>query len=88
MKYNREEELLLVMQEECADVIQAITEIFLSGKTQQSTDNLEKQLSDVFAVFKILVEENYVDPDYIVKEGDKKIEVLNKSMKNKFPKKG
>ena len=88
MKYNREEELLLVMQEECADVIQAITDIFLSGKTQQSAENLEKQLSDVFAVFKILVEENYVDPEYIVTQGDKKIEVSKKSMKNAFPKKG
>lgn len=87
MKYNREEELLVILQEECSEVVQEISKIFRFGKNQESMDNLQKELGDVFAVFKLLIEEGYIDPDAVVTEGDKKIEKLKKNMKNPFPKK-
>lgn len=82
MKYNREEELLVVLQEECGEVIQEVSKIFRFGKNQESMNNLQKELGDVFAVFKLLIEEGYIDPEAVVTEGDKKIEKLKKNMKN------
>ena len=87
MKLNREEELLVVLQEEAGEVIQEVSKIFRFGKNAESMNNLQKELGDLFAIFKILMEEGYIDPDIIMEEGDKKIERLKKSMKNPFPKK-
>jgi hypothetical protein len=42
-------------------------------------------MGDVFALCKILMEEGYINPEAIMKAGDRKIEKLKKYMKNPAP---
>lgn len=85
MQLNREEELLVVLQEECGELVQAIAKLHRFGKTDLNMKNIESEMGDVFALFKILMEEGYINPDAIMKSGDRKIEKLKKYMKNPAP---
>lgn len=85
MNLNREEELFVVLQEECGELVQAIAKLNRFGKTDLNMKNIESEMGDVFALFKILMEEGYINPDAIMKSGDRKIEKLKKYMKNPAP---
>ena len=85
MNLNREEELFIVLQEECGELVQAIAKLNRFGKTDLNMKNIESEMGDVFAIFKVLMEEGYINPDAIMKSGDRKIEKLKKYMKNPAP---
>ena len=85
MELNREEELLVVLQEECGELVQAIAKLNRFGKTDLNMKNIESEMGDVFALCKILMEEGYINPEAIMKAGDRKIEKLKKYMKNPAP---
>lgn len=64
---NKTQEALIILQEECAEVIQAASKIYRfgldnqhkSGATQRA--NLEMEIGDMLALVDILVEQGIVD---------------------------
>ena len=84
---NREEELLGILQEEAAEVIQAVSKCNRFGKTERNIKDLETEIGDFMGVLKCLVEEGYVDPtgEKLMKHAEAKIKKLEKYMVNKRP---
>lgn len=85
MELNREQELFIVLQEECGELVQAIAKLNRFGKSDLNMKNIENEMGDVFALFKLLMEEGYIEPEAIMKAGDRKIQKLKKYMKNQMP---
>ncbi len=64
---NKTQEALIILQEECAEVIQAASKIYRfgldnshkSGSTQRA--NLEMEIGDMLALVDILVEQGVID---------------------------
>ena len=64
---NKTQEALIILQEECAEVIQAASKIYRfgidnehkSGATQRA--NLEMEIGDMLALVDILVEQGVID---------------------------
>jgi NTP pyrophosphatase (non-canonical NTP hydrolase) len=64
---NKTQEALIILQEECAEVIQAASKIYRfgldndhkSGNTQRA--NLEMEIGDMLALVDILIEQGVVD---------------------------
>lgn len=81
-------EILIILQEECAEVIQDVAKCFRFGPDQvhlNSADgrtqiqNLEKELGDVYAMIELLVKENVgVSMDGILEASGEKLEKLKK----------
>jgi NTP pyrophosphatase (non-canonical NTP hydrolase) len=82
MKMNREEELFIVFQEECGEAVQAISKMFRFGKTEMNLSNIETEIGDLFGVFKLLIEEGYLNDQNIMDAGERKIEKMTKYMNN------
>lgn len=82
MKMNREEELFIVFQEECGEAVQAISKMFRFGKTEMNLSNIETEIGDLFGVFKLLIEEGYLNDQNIMDAGERKIEKMAKYMNN------
>lgn len=82
---NRKQELLIVLQEEAAEVIQAISKQFRFGESDRNLKDLQTELGDFFGVFKLLVEEGHlkIDPDELEAAAEAKIKKLEKFMTNK-----
>jgi NTP pyrophosphatase (non-canonical NTP hydrolase) len=66
MKTEQQEEIMLICQEECAEVTQAISKVFRfgidglhNGKTNR--DRLEEELGDLLCMIDLLVEKEIVD---------------------------
>jgi len=67
---NRVRETLLILQEECAEVTQAVSKCFRfgldnfkPGKPATNAEHLEVEIGDVLAMIDILVEQGIVDKD-------------------------
>jgi len=81
---NKTQEALIILQEECAEVIQAASKIYRfgidnvhkSGNTQRA--NLEMEIGDVLALIDILVEQGVVDLNNINLANANKKEKLKK----------
>jgi NTP pyrophosphatase (non-canonical NTP hydrolase) len=81
---NKTQEALIILQEECAEVIQAASKIYRfgidnehkSGNTQRA--NLEMEIGDVMALIDILVEQGVVDLNNIKVANANKKEKLKK----------
>jgi NTP pyrophosphatase (non-canonical NTP hydrolase) len=63
-------EVMDILQEECAEVIQAVSKIsrfgidnFKPGKPKTNREHLEEELGDVLAMVDILLENNVVSQD-------------------------
>jgi len=89
---NRKEELLVIMQEECAEVTQAISKIFRFGeesyhpkdrKKITNSTHLETEIGDIMGVLKLLIEEGHINGDKIMKAAEDKVKKLDKFMANK-----
>ena len=89
---NRKEELLTVLQEECAEVTQAISKIFRFGENSyhpkdrkkiKNYDHFIMELGDIMGVLKILAEEGYIDEEKLMTAAEEKIKKLEKYMVNK-----
>jgi NTP pyrophosphatase (non-canonical NTP hydrolase) len=69
---SKEMEALVILQEECAEVVQAITKCFRYGKdgTHENTTNIErveKEIGDVLCMIDYLIENCYLS-DYLINE--------------------
>ena len=84
MIVNKTQEALIILQEECAEVIQAASKIYRfgidtehkSGHTQRA--NLEMEIGDMLALVDILVEQGVVDLNNINLANANKKEKLKK----------
>lgn len=74
---------MIVLQEEAAEVIQAVSKCFRFGETDRNIGDLVTEIGDFMGVLKCLVEEGYIDPDRLMQAGDNKQIKLEKYMINK-----
>jgi NTP pyrophosphatase (non-canonical NTP hydrolase) len=79
---DRKEELLTILQEEAAEVIQAVSKC-KRFPGERSLKELETETGDFLGVLKLLIEEGYVNPETIEHAGDAKIKKLDKFMTHK-----
>ena len=82
MLNDKEYETLLILQEECSEVIQAVSKIFRfgldnfkPGKPKTNQEHLEVEIGDLLAMITLLHEQG------IIRE-----EVIEKAMNHKFEK--
>jgi NTP pyrophosphatase (non-canonical NTP hydrolase) len=89
---NRKEELLTVLQEECAEVTQAISKIFRFGEQSHHPKDRKKitnydhfitELGDILGVIKLLAEDGYLDEEKLMNAAEDKVKKLDKFMVNK-----
>lgn len=80
---NRKQELLIILQEESAEVIQAVSKCFRFGETERNVKDLETEIGDFMGVLKCLVEEGYIDGNKLMLAGEAKGKKLSKYMKHK-----
>lgn len=76
---EKQKEVLLIAQEECAEVTQAISKIFRFGFDSRwppdgidNRDRLTEELGDLMAMVKLMVEHGIVDLDELTKAGERK----------------
>ncbi len=79
---DKEYETMLILQEECAEVTQAISKCFRFGIDQQYQDQvnrerLEQEIGDLLAMVDILVDKSVVCRDNLDKAKARKIEKLH-----------
>ena len=67
---SKEIEVMNILQEECAEVIQAVSKVnrfgldnFKPGKPKTNREHLEEELGDMLAMIDIMLEINLVDID-------------------------
>ena len=80
---NRKQELLIILQEEAAEVVQAVSKSFRFGETERNIANLETEIGDFLGVLKLLVDEGYITGDAVFKNGEAKVKKVEKYMTNK-----
>ena len=80
-----EKEVMDILQEECAEVIQAVSKIsrfgidnFKPGKPKTNRDHLEEELGDMLAMIDILLEKKLISLDNLEIAKSAKIEKLKK----------
>jgi NTP pyrophosphatase (non-canonical NTP hydrolase) len=79
------QEVLIILQEECAEVIQAISKCFRFGldnfkanTVQTNVQHLEEELGDLIAMMNILVESGIINQSTIDAAAVSKIQKLKK----------
>lgn len=79
------EEVMDILQEECSEVIQAVSKIsrfgidnYKPGKPKTNREHLEEELGDLLAMIDILLENNVVSMDNLEIAKHAKIEKLKK----------
>jgi len=80
---EREREILLILQEESAEVIQAVSKVFRFGwdsewDGQTNREHLEEEVGDYLAMVQIMVDTGMIDTFAIDTAKHKKIEKLKK----------
>lgn len=84
---KREQELYGILQEEAAEVIQAVSKMNRFGKVAERGDKnkeaLDQEIGDFIGVLKLLHDEGYLDGDKLIKAAEKKIKKLDVYMVNK-----
>lgn len=65
---NSQKEIMLIAQEECAEVTQAISKIFRFGllakhpdQTANNQERLEEEVGDLLCMIELMVEKNIID---------------------------
>lgn len=79
---NRESELLVILQEESAEVIQAVSKIFRFGKTDRNMQNLHAEIGDLLCVLNLLLDDRFFNSDKIEQSAKDKKKRLKKYMKH------
>jgi NTP pyrophosphatase (non-canonical NTP hydrolase) len=74
---EQQREVLLIAQEECAEVTQAISKIFrfglletYNGKTNQ--ERLEEEVGDLICMIELMQDTGVIDPEFVRAAGMKK----------------
>jgi len=80
---EREREILLILQEESAEVIQAVSKVFRFGwdsewDGQTNREHLEEEVGDYLAMVQIMVDTGMIDTFAIDTAKKNKIEKLKK----------
>lgn len=80
---DREREILLILQEESAEVIQAVSKVFRFGwdstwNEQSNKEHLEEEVGDYLAMVQIMVDTGMLDTFAIDTAKQNKIEKLKK----------
>jgi NTP pyrophosphatase (non-canonical NTP hydrolase) len=85
MSKARGEELFGILQEEAAEVIQAVSKRARFGDTERNRLDLVQELGDVFAVLKLLDEEKHfvLDDAEVEAAIQRKLEKLERNMVHK-----
>jgi len=80
---DKEREILLIAQEECAEVIQAISKCFRfgldnvkPGKPKTNREHLEEELGDLIAMMNIMCENNMVNYANVEEAARQKVQKL------------
>ena len=78
-----EKEIMLIAQEECAEVVQAISKIFRFGVTdkyngQTNKERLEEELGDLVCMIEMMFKRGIVDQDTVYSHALKKQDKLAK----------
>jgi NTP pyrophosphatase (non-canonical NTP hydrolase) len=80
---NKTKEVMDILQEECAEVIQAVSKIsrfgldnFKPGKPKTNRQHLEEELGDLLAMITILLDKGIVDSVQLEQAEAAKIEKL------------
>lgn len=84
---NRLEELLIILAEECAEVQQAAIKCVRFGMDSEycgetNQVQLEAELGDIMAMFKLLLQESNLSEDNIMKAAEAKLIKVEKFMRN------
>ena len=77
MKTARQEEIMLICQEECAEVAQAISKVFrfgVDGEHLGSTnrERLEEEIGDLLCMIEMMTEEEIIDASVVAKAAQAK----------------
>ena len=69
---NQQKEILLIAQEECAEVTQAISKIFRFGLLEKYADKtnqerLEEEIGDLVCMIELMKDTGIIDPEFIRK---------------------
>lgn len=82
---SKQREIMNILSEECAEVIQAISKChrfgmdnYKPGKPKTNRDHLEEELGDLMAMVDILLEAGVIDSDHLEVAKLAKIEKLKK----------
>ena len=82
---TQEKEVMDILQEECAEVIQAVSKIsrfglnnYKPGKPKTNREHLEEELGDLYAMINILHDMDIVSWTNIERASEAKIEKLKK----------
>ena len=80
---NQTKEVMDILQEECAEVIQAVSKISRfgidgakPGTTKTNREHLEEEVGDLMAMVDILVAKNIISQENINKAAERKLEKL------------
>lgn len=80
---DKEREILLIAQEECAEVIQAISKCFRfgldnvkPGKPKTNREHLEEELGDLIAMLNIMCENGMVNYEAVEEAAKQKVQKL------------
>ena len=77
MKTARQEEIMLICQEECAEVAQAISKVFRFGIDGEhlgvtNRERLEEEIGDLLCMIEMLTEEEIIDAGAVAKAAQAK----------------
>lgn len=67
---QHKEEILIILSEECAEIIQSCTKIMRFNKDMKE---LESEIADVLTVIELLIEFDYINNDKFKKQIEDKI---------------
>jgi NTP pyrophosphatase (non-canonical NTP hydrolase) len=81
MQTERQEEIMLICQEECAEVAQAISKVFRFGVDGEhlgatNRERLEEEIGDLMCMIEMMTEEGIVDASVIAKAAQAKRQKL------------
>ena len=80
---KREQELYGILQEEAAEVIQAISKMNRFGATDSNKKDITQEIGDFIGVLKLLHDEGSLDGESLIKAAEKKLKKLEIYMTNK-----
>lgn len=83
MKSERQEEIMLICQEECAEVAQAISKVFRFGVDGEhlgatNRERLEEEIGDLLCMIEMMTEESIIDAGAVTRAVQVKRTKLNK----------
>jgi len=80
---EKQKEIMLICQEECAEVAQAISKVFRFGIDGEhngvtNRERLEEEVGDLLCMIEMMIEEQIIDGNAVAQAGIKKKEKLAK----------